>query len=114
MMDTAQEKMQELQNLEKSMQSYSNQKQQLQAQHIEIESAISELENTDTSYKIVGNIMVASSKDKLKKELNEKKELVENRISTIDKYYTDIQSKYRKLHEEMMSNLKEGSDNDGK
>ena len=77
MASDAQDKINELQVAEQALQSYLQQKQTFQAQKLEIGSALKELEDTDSAYKIVGNIMVKSSKDDLKKDLESKKELVE-------------------------------------
>ena len=68
-----QSKIQQLQLLQQNLTNLNLQKQQFNTQTVEIDSAILELEKTDTAYKIVGNIMVASKKEDLKKELLEKK-----------------------------------------
>ena len=70
--DTEQ-KIGQLQMFEQSLQSFLGQKQQFQMQFVEIESALNELETTDKSYKIVGNIMVEADKDELKADLESKK-----------------------------------------
>ena len=70
--DTEQ-KIGQLQRIEQSMQNILMQKQQFQAQLMEIESAVNELKGSEESYKIVGNIMVKSSKEELDKDLKQKK-----------------------------------------
>ena len=47
---------------------------------VEFESALHELKNTEKCYKIVGHLMIASSKDKLSEELESKKEVSELRL----------------------------------
>ena len=80
-----QQKIQKLQLLEQNLQNFSMQKQQFQSQMIEVDSAFKELENANEAYKIVGNIMISSDKEKLKEELKDKKERLELRIKTIEK-----------------------------
>ena len=80
----SEKKLSQLQMLEQSMQNLLMQKQQFQLQQVEIESALKELENVDEAYKIVGNIMVLSKKDDLKKDLSSKKEVMELRIKNME------------------------------
>ena len=79
------DKLKHIQLLEQNMQMLHQQKQQFQAQLVEVESALKELVKSTDSYKIVGNIMVSSDKEKLLNELKEKKESVELRITTLEK-----------------------------
>ena len=89
------------------MQSFLVQKQQFQAQLIEIESALKELEQSKEAYKIVGNIMVSSDKDELEKDLKKKKEIVELRIKTLEKQENQIKDKASGVQAEVMEELKE-------
>lgn len=100
------QKIGQLQMLEQSLQNFLGQKQQFQIQLVEIESALSELEDTEKAYKIVGNIMVESDKSELKNDLRSKKELVELRIRTIEKQESDIREKASKLQSEILKNIK--------
>src|SRR5512135_1857426 len=79
------EEIRKLQLLEQSLHSILMQKQQFQAQLLEVESALSELDKTSSAYKIVGNIMVASKKEDLKKDLETKKEIFSTRMKAMDK-----------------------------
>lgn len=99
------QKIQQLQLLEQSMQNFLVQKQQFQAQLMEIESALGELDKTDKAYKIVGNIMVASDKEELKKDLNSKKETVELRIKSLDKQESQMKEKATSMQQEVMKEL---------
>ena len=100
-------KISQLQMMEQSMQSFLVQKQQFQAQLIEIESALKELEQSKEAYKIVGNIMVSSDKDELEKDLKKKKEIVELRIKTLEKQENQIKEKASGVQAEVMEELKE-------
>jgi prefoldin beta subunit len=101
------EKIGKMQLLEQNMQNFLMQKQQFQSQLIELNSALEELEKAETSYKIIGNIMVLSKKDDLKKDIESKKEMVELRISSIEKQEEDLKGKAKKLQQEVLSEMKE-------
>lgn len=101
-----QEKIQQLQMLEQSMTQLLMQKQQFQMQLMEVESALKEIQTSEKNYKIVGNIMVSASKDELKKELDEKKEMLDLRINSIEKQEKDQKEKAEELQKEVMSDSK--------
>ena len=101
------QKIAQLQLHEQGLQNILIQKQQFQAQSIEIESALKELEATKEAYKIVGNLMVASKKEDLKKDLESKKETVNLRIKTLEKQETQIKERAKRLQEEVSKDIKE-------
>lgn len=100
------EKIGRLQLIEQNMQSFLVQKQQLQSQLIEVESALNELNQTSTAYKIVGNIMVLSKKEELEKDLKEKKAMHEMRIASIEKQESALKEKAKKMQQEVLSSMK--------
>lgn len=97
----------QLQLYEQSLQNILIQKQQFQSQSLEIESALKELETTKEAYKIVGNIMVSSKKEDLKKDLESKKEVVSLRIKALEKQENQIREKAKKLQEEVSKKISE-------
>jgi len=99
------QKITQLQLMEQSMQNFMVQKQQFQAQLIEIESALSELNNAKDAFKIVGNIMVSAKKEDLEKDLSSKKEMVELRIKNIEKQEKQVKDKASAMQEEVMKKL---------
>src|SRR3989338_5350941 len=99
-------KINQLQLFEQGMQTILAQKQQFQMQLVEIESALSELNKSDTAYKIVGNIMVASDKEDLKSDLKSKKDIVELRLKTLEKQENQIKEKAEKLQAEVLKKIK--------
>ncbi|MBU0627974.1 MAG: prefoldin subunit beta [Nanoarchaeota archaeon] len=101
------QKISQLQLYEQSLQNILMQKQQFQSQSMEVDSALSELENTKEAYKIVGNIMVASKKEDLKKELESKKETLNLRIKTFEKQEDHIREKAKKIQQEVSEKIKE-------
>jgi prefoldin beta subunit len=101
------EKIGRMQLIEQNMQNLTMQKQQFQSQLIEVTSALEELESTEEAYKIIGNIMVLSKKDSLKKDLDSKKEMVELRIKSIEKQETDLKEKAKGIQQEVLKEMKE-------
>ena len=92
---------------EQGIQSILVQKQQFQLQQLEIESALKELEKTNDAYRIVGNIMVSSKKEELKKDMESKKEMLALRIRTLEKQENQIKEKATKLQSEVVGQMKE-------
>ena len=103
---SSQDKVNQLQVLQQNLQNVSLQKQQLHAQVIEIDSALAELKNTSQAYKIVGKIMLASSKEELEKDLLEKKEVVEIRLKNFVQQEEKLQKNIDDLQKEVMEELK--------
>ena len=101
-----QEKIQRLQMIEQNLQNFMAQKQQFQSQLFELENALKELGTTSQAYKIIGNIMVASDKEALTKDLEQKKEIAELRISSIEKQEKQLKEKAKNIQEEVMGNMK--------
>lgn len=100
------EKIGRMQLIEQNMQNFLVQRQQFQAQLVEVESALNELKTTKEAYKIVGNIMVSSSREELEKELKEKKEMLDLRVSSIEKQESSLKEKAKKLQEEVLEEMK--------
>jgi len=101
-----QEKIQELQNLEANINNILAQKQQFQAQQIEIENALAQIKKTDKVFRIIGNIMVASDKKTVKKELTEKQEMTELRLKSIEKQESKLKDKANELQKEVLKEMK--------
>jgi len=100
------EKIGKLQILEQRLQSFLMQKQTFQSQTLEIENAISELEkDVKEAYRIVGPIMISSSKEDLKKDLNSKKEILNLRIKNLEKQESKIKEEASVLQNEVMKVL---------
>lgn len=102
----AEEKISQLQLIEQSLQALMMQKQQLQAQVQEIDSALEELSKTEKAYRIVGNIMVLSSKDELTGDLRTKKETAELRIKSIERQEGQLKEKAESSRADIMEKLK--------
>ena len=102
----AEDKINQLQLVEQNMQSFGMQKQNIQMQLMEVESALAELGKTDSAYKIIGNVMVAAKKGDLKKELEEKQEMLNMRISSVEKQEEKLREKATKMQSEVLASMK--------
>lgn len=102
----AEQKISQLQLLEQNLQNLLLQRQQFQAQLTELDSALKELKEATQSYKIIGNIMVDSSKEDLEKDLTKKKEMIELRIKSLEKQEESIKEKQEKIQKEVLSKIK--------
>jgi prefoldin beta subunit len=101
-----QNKINQLSMMEQNLQNFALQKQQFQAQMMEVESAEKELKVSKEAFKIIGSIMVASDKDKLQKELAEKKEVLKVRIDSIEKQESKIKDKAEAMQKEVLEEMK--------
>lgn len=106
MKEETKEKINQLQNLEQNINTLIAQKQQFQSQNMEIDNALSQIDGTEKVFRIIGSIMVASDKETVKKELNEKKEIVDLRLKTIDKQEEKLKSKANELQHEVLKDMK--------
>ena len=96
----------ELQTMEQNLQNFAMQKQRFQVNLTEIENAIEELDKAkEDSYRIIGPIMVKTSKEELLKELKEKKGIADLRIKNIEKQENKIREKARELQKEVMQKI---------
>jgi prefoldin beta subunit len=95
------EKIHRLQSIEQAVSQLEQQRQQVQAQVFEIDSAISALKGVTTSYKIVGNVMVDAKPDDLLKELQQKKEVLDVRTQSIEKQLQKLRDSAKGIQDEM-------------
>jgi prefoldin beta subunit len=101
-----QKKISQLQLMEQNLQALLSQRQQFQQKVAEINSALDELEKTEKSYKIIGNIMVLKDNKELSAELTQKKDMLEIRIKNVEKQELQIRTKAKKLQEEVLEKMK--------
>lgn len=102
----SEQKVQQLQLMEQNIQNIMAQKQQFQAQLLEVENASTEIKSSKgNAYKLVGNIMVLSDKETLSKDLESKKEILNVRIKSLKKQEDGIKEKAEKLQAEVMTEL---------
>ena len=102
-----QEKIQQLQIFEQSLQNLLLQKQAFQIELSETENALKEVEKTkDDIYKLIGQVMIKASKQEIEKEFKQKKDILNLRVKSIDKQETQIRGELEKLREEVMKKIK--------
>ena len=95
-------KIQELQVLEQNLQTFIAQKQAIQVELNETNNAVEELSKSpEETYKITAGIMLKASPEDLKKDLEEKNNLLDLRIKTMEKQESSLEEKSSKLKEEI-------------
>lgn len=82
-----QEYLKEMQNIQQNLQVLLMQKQNISVQMSEIKNALEEVMKTENTelYEIVGTVMLKKTKDELKASLEEKKDILDLRLSTLEK-----------------------------
>jgi len=108
------EKIEELQTLEGSMQSLLMQKQNSQIELNEVNNALDEVNKAkDDVFKILNGVMIKCSKDKIMSELEEKKNILSLRLSSVEKQEKIVDDKADKLrgiiNQEILKQQKDGS-----
>ena len=107
MVTNTENKIEELQIIEQNLQNLGAQKQNFQAQLLEIENAIEESKKSKNKiYKITGSIMVLSEKDDVEKYLNSKKEILDLRIKSLEKQENKLKEKLNQIQQEVLKELK--------
>jgi len=95
-------KISDLQFLEQSLQGFLMQKQTIQMELNETNNAINEVKKSKNDvYKVIGNIMLKSDKESLLKELEEKKNLLDLRIKSLEKQEKILDEKVEKSKKEI-------------
>jgi len=108
----AQQVLLELQAFQQQMQTVLIQKESLNIQNMETDKALEELEKVKNEdvFKAVGPILIKSEKEKLKKELKERKETVDLRLKSLQKQENRLKGKLedgQKKLEEILKGQKE-------
>ncbi len=95
-------KIQEIKLVENNLQNLLIQKQFFQIEIAETESALKELENSgDEVFKIIGQLMVKSEKEKIIKELLDKKKLLELRLKSIENQEKLLENRIKELNRDI-------------
>ncbi|MFH1276650.1 MAG: prefoldin subunit beta [Candidatus Woesearchaeota archaeon] len=102
------DKVNQLQVLQHNLQNISMQKQQIESQVNELDSALEGIKSTNKTYKIVGRIMIAASKEDLKSDLESKKEVMGLRLKNLINQENSLKSKFEEAQQEAMKELKKG------
>ncbi|MDP1696078.1 MAG: prefoldin subunit beta [archaeon] len=99
-------KIQELQILEQNLQNFLMQKQNFQVEDNEILNALEELSKSgDEVYRILGGIMIKTDRNKLIKDLEEQKKIINLRIQSLEKQEKSIEEKSSVLQSEIQKSI---------
>lgn len=105
----AQQSIIQMQAFQQQYQTLNMQREALSMQKIESEKALEELKKTkdkEDVFKIVGSILVKSTKAELTKELGEKKETTELRLKSLEKQEERIREKLEEIQKKLEEYLK--------
>ena len=98
----AEEKIEELQNLERNLHNIVAQKQTIQVDLNQAITAHEEVKNSDDDlFKTVGDILIKTDKASLLKDLEEKKKVLDLRIKSVEKQEKSIENRVNELKEEI-------------
>ncbi len=101
------EKIQEMQMYEQNFQNLMVQKQAFQIEFSEVDNALSEISKTkDEVFKMIGQIMIKADKEKIEKELKQKKDLLSLRLKSIEKQESELTKEIEELKEDVMKRIK--------
>ncbi|MEM3011109.1 MAG: prefoldin subunit beta [Candidatus Bathyarchaeia archaeon] len=104
-----QERLLRFQQLQQTLQTVSMQKQQLELELTEVDQALSELQKlTDEAviYKSIGSLLVKSDRQKVIAELNERKELLNTRITVLGKQEERLRVQAKDLQDKLQQDLR--------
>ncbi len=97
------------QQRQQTLQAVLTQKQQLELELTEVEQALTEMGNLTGSaviYKSIGSLLVKSKKSKVTKELKERKDLLNMRISVLGKQEERLRSQVKELQTKLQRDLR--------
>ena len=103
MSEQSQQLLNQAQLYQQQMQSIMVQKESLNMQLLEINNALDEIEKTKEKdlYKVSGPLLIKSAKEEIKKDLAEKKELIDLKLKTLEKSESKIKTKIDELRERL-------------
>jgi len=104
-----QERLLRLQQLQQTLQNVLVQKQQLELELTELEQALNEVEKLSEDaviYKSIGTLLVKRDKAKVINDLNERKELLNMRISVLGKQEERLRGQVKELQEKIQQDLR--------
>lgn len=98
----------QLQMIEQGLQSVMMQKQAFQMELAEVDNAVSELKKlkNEDVFKIIGTLMIKSSKADLMPEFEKKQGMLNIRMKTLEKQESELKEKLLKNREEILKKLK--------
>jgi len=110
------EQLTRLQQLQQNLQAILMQKQQLEAESVEIEKATEELkksEQDEVVYKSVGPLLIKTKKDDTLKVLDEKKDLSNTRLVVLGKQETRVKENLKEVENKINEMIRMGQGQPG-
>lgn len=107
----AQEKIEDLQDLQETARNVAMQKQQAESTLSESETALDQLEDIDeetTMYQEVGELLVETEYGEAQETLEEKVDSLEVRVESLNKQETRVQERFEELQQELQEMLQGG------
>jgi prefoldin beta subunit len=104
-----QERLLRLQQLQQTLQTIMQQKQQVEAEQVEIDQTLAELQKTsDTAviYKAAGSLLVKAEKAKVTADLTERKELLSTRVTVLARQEERMRSQAKEVQAKLQEDLK--------
>jgi prefoldin beta subunit len=102
-----QQKIQELQSLEQNLHGLLMQKQAFQMELSESESALAEVSDSkEDVFKLVGQVMIKTDKEKIVEELKKKQELLSLRLKAIESQESSLTKQAEELRDEVTKKLR--------
>ena len=106
-MDQDNKDIEEMQMLEQQLNNLLMQKQSFQIEFSETQAALKEIETSgDEIFKIVGQLMIRTEKEKMKEELSNKEKIIDLRIKSLEKQESSFMEKLGELREKLMKTMK--------
>lgn len=100
-------KLQQLQFIEQNLQAILMQKQAFQMEISETVNSLKEVEKSDDDvFKIVGQLMIKTSKNKVVEELKAKEKILETRMKNLEDQEKKLTEEVTKIREEVLSEFK--------
>jgi len=105
--EETQRQIQEIQIMEQNLQQLMMQKQAFQMEANETDFALEELKSSEGEvFKIVGGqVIIKTTREKLEKELNHKKELINARLKNLDKQEEDFSKHISAIRDEVIKKI---------
>jgi prefoldin beta subunit len=103
-----QERLLRLQQLQQTLQATLTQKQQIELELNETDSALGEMQNVTDGvpiYKSIGSLLIKTEKARITTELTERKELLNKRISVLTKQEERLRSQMKDLQTKLQQDL---------
>ena len=99
--------LEEMQTVEQRLNNMMLQKQSFQIEFSETQSALREIEDSEGDvFKIVGQMMVKTQREKLKNEMSNKEKIIDLKIKSIEKQENSLTERLENLRDKVLKSMK--------